>query len=367
MLLHSYIVARGEGKQTLAAFLRSKLDISWSKAKEIVVKKQVRVAGQPTSDPAQRLKTGNRVEVHGFSPIHPATPAGKKLPPVDAGGSPGRVATPTGKKHLPADASGSPTRVRNGKRSRLAAAASGYAGPMPEIAYEDDAVVVVNKPAGLTTMRHADEAAEFGERGKHYLPTTLADLLPDLLGRPDKPLNAVHRIDRDTSGLVVFARTAKAARNLMGQFREHTVERRYLALVRGAPKAGAIESLLVRDRGDGRRGSSAAPGEGQRAITHVKIIEGLGPFALIECRLETGRTHQVRIHLGEAGVPLCGERVYDRPVNGAPFPDESGAARPMLHAAKLGFRHPDTDEKMSWSCPLPEDMAKLLERLRDDD
>ncbi len=326
----------------------------------------MRVKGQPTADPAQRLKVGNRVEVHGFSPIKTTAPARKTDPPADAGGSPGRA--PKGKRpHPPADAGVSPSRAPKGKRSRLTAAASAYTGPMPQIVYEDDTVVVVNKPAGLTTMRHADEAAEFGERGKHYLPATLADLLPDLLGRPDKPLNAVHRIDRDTSGLVVFARTAKAARHLMGQFREHTIERRYLALVRGAPRAGTIESLLVRDRGDGRRGSAPAPGEGQRAITHVKIIEGLGPFALVECRLETGRTHQVRIHLGEAGVPLCGERVYDRPPDGAPFPDESGAARPMLHAAKLGFRHPDTDEKMSWSCPLPQDMSKLLERLRDDD
>jgi 23S rRNA pseudouridine1911/1915/1917 synthase len=328
MLLHSYIVARGEGKQTLAAFLRSKLNVSWSKAKELVTKKQVRVAGQPTADPAQRLKVGNRVEVHGFSPVSTKPPSGKKSKPV---------------KPKPE-----------------------YDGPMPVVVYEDDAVVVVNKPAGLTTMRHADEAAEFGDRGKHYLPATLADLLPELLGQPDKPLRAVHRIDRDTSGLVVFARTAKAERALLEQFREHSVERRYLALVRGKPKAGLIESQLVRDRGDGRRGSSS-DGEGQRAATHVKIIEGLGNYTLVECRLETGRTHQVRIHLGEQGTPLCGERVYDRPINGKPVADDSGAERPLLHAAKLGFRHPETDEKMSWSCALADDMARLIEELREDD
>ena len=329
MLLHSYIVARGEGKQTLAAFLRTKLNLPWSKAKELVNKKQVRVAGQPTADPAQRLKVGNRVEVHGFSPI---------------------VKKPT-------------TTTR---KSKIDKPKPEYDGPMPEIVYEDNAVVVVNKPAGLTTMRHADEAAEFGERGKRFLPVTLADLLPSLLGQPDKPLRAVHRIDRDTSGLVVFARNAKAERELLKQFREHTVERRYLALVRGTPKPGKIESSLVRDRGDGRRGSSAEAA-GQRAVTHVKIVEGLGNYTLIECRLETGRTHQVRIHLGEKGTPLCGERIYDRPVNGQPYADDSGAARPLLHAAKLGFRHPETEEKMSWSCAVENDMARLIDELREDD
>jgi 23S rRNA pseudouridine1911/1915/1917 synthase len=308
---------------------RAKLNLPWSKAKELVAKKQVRVAGQPTADPAQRLKVGNRVEVHGFSPI-----AAKPQPAT--------------------------------RKSKIVKPKPAYDGPMPEVVYEDNSIVVVNKPAGLTTMRHADEVAEFGERGKRFLPVTLADLLPSLLGQPDKPLRAVHRIDRDTSGLVVFARTAMAERELLTQFREHSVERRYLALLRGTPKAGKIESHLVRDRGDGRRGS-AADSTGQRAVTHVKIVEGLGNYTLIECRLETGRTHQVRIHLGERGTPLCGERIYDRPVNGKPFPDESGAKRPLLHAAKLGIRHPETEEKMSWSCALDSDMARLIDELREDD
>ncbi|MCE9530512.1 MAG: RluA family pseudouridine synthase [Planctomycetes bacterium] len=330
MLLHSFIVAKGEGKQTLAAYLRTKLKLTWTKAKEIVSKKQVRVAGQPTTDPAHRLRVGNRVDVHGFSAVGATTTTRKK---------------PQFKKPAPV-----------------------HEGPMPKIVYEDDAIVVVDKPAGMTTMRHAEEAAEFGERGKHFLPSTLADLLPDLLGQPGKTLRPVHRIDRDTSGVVIFARSVKAEKALNTQFREHTVERRYLALVRGQPKAGRIESSIVRDRGDGRRGSSPTNAEdGQKAITHVKVIEGLGDFTLIECRLETGRTHQVRIHLGEQGTPLCGERIYDRPTNGKPHPDDSGAERTMLHAAKLGIRHPDTEDKMSWSSPLPEDMAQLLERLREEE
>src|SRR5207237_9907245 len=130
--------------------------------------------------------------------------------------------------------------------------------------------------------------------------------------------------------------------------------------------ASRIESVLVPDRGDGRRGSTkkADAPDGKRAVTHVKVLETLGEFALVECRLETGRTHQVRIHLGEASTPLCGEKVYDRPLNGKALPDESGAARPMLHATSLGIEHPASGERMSWTAPLPADMASLLDRLR---
>jgi 23S rRNA pseudouridine1911/1915/1917 synthase len=228
--------------------------------------------------------------------------------------------------------------------------------------------VVVDKPAGLTTVRHAEETAGFGTRARGYLPRTLADLLPGLVaqGKPGRRarLRAVHRLDKETSGLVVFARTPEAERNLGGQMRAHSSERLYLALVRGRARAGRIESYLVPDRGDGRRGSFKGPGAGKRAVTHVKVLEKLGDYSLVECRLETGRTHQVRIHLGEQGRPLCGERIYDRPLHGRPLPDGSGAARPMLHAASLGFSHPGTGQWMSWKSPLPEDMARLLARLR---
>ena len=99
-------------------------------------------------------------------------------------------------------------------------------------------------------------------------------------------------------------------------------------------------------------------------MTHVRILEELGPFTLVECRLETGRTHQVRIHLGEHGTPLCGERVYDRPPHGKPLPDDSGAPRVALHAARLGFRHPATGAWQEWESPLPPDLEQLVERLR---
>jgi 23S rRNA pseudouridine1911/1915/1917 synthase len=219
-------------------------------------------------------------------------------------------------------------------------------------------------------MRHPEEAAEFGVRARRYLPPTLADLLPALLAR-ERPgerawVRAVHRLDKETSGLVVFARTKEAERNLGNQFRAHTIERYYLAVVRGKAKPGRIESHLVQDRGDGRRGSGAEPGQGKRAVTNLRVVEDLGEYTLIECRLETGRTHQVRIHLGESGTPICGERVYDRPLHGQPLPDRSRAPRLALHAASLGFKHPATGKWLAWESPLPKDLKTWVARLRAD-
>ena len=124
--------------------------------------------------------------------------------------------------------------------------------------------------------------------------------------------------------------------------------------------------MFVPDRGDGRRGTSRdlLTEDGKRAVTHVKLLETLGSFAAVECRLETGRTHQVRIHLGEAGTPLCGERVYDRSLNGKPLPDRSRADRPMLHAARLGFLHPSTEQPVGWDVKPPADFAELWAELR---
>jgi 23S rRNA pseudouridine1911/1915/1917 synthase len=247
-----------------------------------------------------------------------------------------------------------------------------------DLLYVDDQIVVVDKPAGVTTMRHPYEAAQFGKRGQRFLPATLADLLPPLLARQGKghgKVIAVHRLDRDTSGLVIFARNAIAARHLGEQFRSHTTDRKYVAVVRGQAKSERIESNLIAERGDGRRGSTASGNQAatggrksagaQRAVTHVSVIEQLGDFTLVECRLETGRTHQVRIHLGERGRPICGERIYDRPLHGSPLPDGSGAKRLALHAASLSIRHPKTGKPMSWKAGLPPDMQGLLKELRE--
>ncbi len=125
-----------------------------------------------------------------------------------------------------------------------------------------------------------------------------------------------------------------------------------------------IASRLVRDRGDGRRGSTTNPGLGKETVTFFDVAERLPGYTLLSCRLETGRTHQIRIHLAELGHPVCGDKVYNHKPNGEVRPDQSGAPRLALHAAELGFRHPVTREELHWSMPLPTDLQTFLERLR---
>jgi 23S rRNA pseudouridine1911/1915/1917 synthase len=310
--------------------VRGHLRLSLSAARKLVRAQRVRLEGVVCVDAGRRVAPGQRLEVF-VTEVEPSA-----RPP----------ARPQEKRERPLPVT-----------SRL-----------PTIRHADAQVVVVDKPAGLTTVRHAAETAEFGARAQRFLPPTLADLLPALLSRGESGrqgrLRAVHRLDKETSGLVVFARTAQAERELGDQMRAHSSERCYLALVRGRARTSRVESFLVPDRGDGRRGSGKDSGEGKRAVTHIKLVEDLGDYSLVECRLETGRTHQVRIHLGERGTPLCGEQIYDRPLHGRPLPDGSGASRPMLHAASLGFRHPGTEQWMAWRSPLPADMARLLASLR---
>lgn len=245
------------------------------------------------------------------------------------------------------------------------------------IHFLDAHLVVVEKPARLTSVRHAEERG-WSARRKQAQPT-LEDLLPQIIakksargqrgrrgGPPGKlpPVHPVHRLDRDTSGLMAFARTKQAEQHLARQFREHTTGRRYVAIARGDVAEQTIVSYLVRDRGDGRRGSTHLPDLGRRAVTHVKPLERLGDYTLIECRLETGRTHQIRIHLAELGHPLCGESVYHKPASGTALADDSGAPRLALHAAELELEHPLTRERLRFEMPLPGDFEELLHRLR---
>jgi 23S rRNA pseudouridine1911/1915/1917 synthase len=243
----------------------------------------------------------------------------------------------------------------------------------------DEHIVVVEKPTGISTVRHPLERDWLEER--RLLVLTLDDLVMRQLGMrlprkkhdPRPRLRVVQRLDKETSGLVVFARTVEAERGLGMQFRKHTVTRRYLAVVHGKVAAQTIRSVLVRDRGDGRRGSRpglpssssrGAGGDGKDAVTHIAVEEALPGYTLLSCRLETGRTHQIRIHLAEQGHPVCGERVYNRPFEGKPMVDESGAPRLALHAVELGFTHPITEEPMHWDMPPPDDLRAFLERLR---
>jgi 23S rRNA pseudouridine1911/1915/1917 synthase len=182
-------------------------------------------------------------------------------------------------------------------------------------------------------------------------------------GRGGRPtLGIVHRLDKETSGLVVFTRSWQAKQSLAGQFRQHSVHRRYLAIAHGDVRTRSVHSFLVENRGDGLRGSARGtpPKSAREAITHVERQESLAGATLVACRLETGRTHQIRIHLSESGNPIVGERVYIRRFAGVLLE----APRLMLHAAELGFVHPGTEREMRWEQPMPADMTRVLERLR---
>jgi 23S rRNA pseudouridine1911/1915/1917 synthase len=301
---------------TLAAVLRQRFGQSWNQTRRLVATRRVRVNDELCLDPARRLKEGDHVELLGLpAPVPPQADA-------------------------------------------------------VEIKHIDEHIVVVEKPSGMNTVRHPAERA-WSERRKALSPT-LEDIVPKLIARREgrtrkgslPRLRVVHRLDKETSGLVVFARTVTAERDLGKQFHRHTVIRRYLAIVPGSVDSQTIRSRLVRDRGDRRRGSANMPGQGKAAVTHIEVVERLPGNTLVSCRLETGRTHQIRIHLSELGHPVCGEKVYNRKPGHPPLKDKSGAPRLALHAAELGFVHPTTKQAMHWTMPLPPDLAEFLEKLR---
>jgi 23S rRNA pseudouridine1911/1915/1917 synthase len=241
-----------------------------------------------------------------------------------------------------------------------------------KILYLDAHVVVVEKAAGITSTRHKEEK-NWPARRKQLQPT-LDEMLPAVIakqeGRRDKkklpPVRAVHRLDRDTSGIMVFARTPAAQLHLEQQFRTHTTKRRYMAIVHGHVKEQTIESRFVRDRGDSIRGSTKLPNTGKLSVTHVRPIEQLGNYTLVECRPETGRTHQIRIHLSELGHPLCGEKIYLQPLFRQSVKDISGAPRLALCAVELTFQHPITGKSMHFESPIAADLKQFVKRLKKD-
>jgi 23S rRNA pseudouridine1911/1915/1917 synthase len=226
------------------------------------------------------------------------------------------------------------------------------------LVYHDADVAVVRKPAGLLSVPY-----ERGDRD------TLLALTRVALGRVDRrskaTVRAVQRLDRESSGLVVFARSITAQRCLQEQLAAHTVLRSYRAIAHGAVAATTYESLLVRDRGDGLRGSwrqtrGGPPADARWATTEVAPEEDWGEATLVACRLETGRQHQIRIHLAEDGHPLLGETVYRREFPGPWL----RAPRLMLHAGILGFQHPRTGRELRFEDPPPEDFLSVATRLR---
>jgi len=297
--------------QTLAGAVRAGYgELPWSRARELCRRGKVRVNGEVETDDARRLRTGDELAVE---------PAARR---VHA-------------QRLPSEA----------------------------VLYCDRELVVVDKPAGLLTI-----AFEPGDKN------TLADRVRAWLrqhkGGQGAELGVVQRLDKDTTGVIVFARTLAAKRHFEQLFRRHDVERRYLAIVHGRlTVTRSIETQLIRDRGDGLRGSyghfrrprGPVPSDAQRALTHVRPVEPLRGATLIECRLETGRQHQIRIHLSELGHPLVGETVYIRNHAG----ERIVAPRSMLHAAILGFAHPTDGRPMRIEQPAPADFQAVLAKLRE--
>ncbi len=315
-----FTVLAAEAEHTLAKVLRSRLhehQPSWSDVRALIENRRVKVGDSVCTDSARRVHEGELVEL---------------------------LTRPTAKP-------------RNATAETLV------------IRHLDDHVVVVEKPAGISSVRHPAEL-EWTEQRKQLDPT-LQDIaqwaVANQLNRPPRslpPLRIVHRLDKETSGLLMFARSVLAERELGQQFRKHTVVRRYLAVVPGMVSPRTIRSTLIRDRGDGRRGSTRQPdASGKDAITHITVEERLPKHSVLSCRLETGRTHQIRIHLAEAGSPVCGEKVYNRTAGGDPLP-ETPAPRLALHATELGFEHPVTGEHLHWTMPLPTDLKKFVDGLR---
>lgn len=331
----SMVVSEAQHEATLAAIVRELMDnLAWSKARALIESGRVQVGGELHFNPAERLVTGNVVVVH-------PTARRRRAPVLEA----------------------------------------------ERLVHVDRDLVVVRKPAGLVSVPfdsgertrapiHEDSLIERTRQALDEYGYQRDEPEPEAHGKEAKAerkrsdrLLVVQRLDKDTTGLLVFARTRAGRKGLEAQFRAHTIERRYVALVHGRAEAAVYETFLVPDRGDGLRGSWRGrnpPKTAKRAVTKVRVEQRLqgsfGEATLISCRIETGRQHQIRIHLSEAGNPLIGETVYDRAQQGS-IRARVEAGRPMLHAASLGFRHPVNDRPLRFEDAPPDDFRALLERL----
>jgi 23S rRNA pseudouridine1911/1915/1917 synthase len=230
--------------------------------------------------------------------------------------------------------------------------------PLP-IVFEDEHLLVIDKPAGLVVHPAA------GNRDGTLVNALLHHCGGSLsgIGGVARP-GIVHRIDKDTSGLLVIAKHDKAHEGLAKQFADHSIDRRYLAIVSGIPRQteGSIDAPLARSP-QNRKKIAIMP-RGKRAVTHWKRLELLRDAALVECRLETGRTHQVRVHMASIGYPLIGDPVYGRGKSvHRDLLNQLDFKRQALHAAHLGFVHPVTKGRLSFDSALPSDMQELFSAL----
>ena len=223
------------------------------------------------------------------------------------------------------------------------------------VPFEDEHLIVVDKPAGLVVHPAAGNLdGTLVNALLHHCGGSLSGI-----GGVARP-GIVHRIDKDTSGLMIAAKTDRAHEGLAKQFSLHTIDRRYLAITRGQPKpaAGSVDAALARSPSN--RKKIAVVSGGKRAVTHYRMLESLNGGALVECRLETGRTHQVRVHMAHLGHPLLGDPVYG---GRHPATERLGFRRQALHAAQLGFIHPITGATQVYQSPMPPDMQELFRAL----
>ena len=227
-----------------------------------------------------------------------------------------------------------------------------------EIVHEDDHLLVVDKPAGMVVH---PAAGNFDGTLVNALLHHCAGRLSGIGGvaRP----GIVHRIDKDTSGLLVVAKTDVAHEGLAKQFAAHHIHRLYLAIVAGVPMppAGTVDAPLARSSANRKKMAIVESGRGKRAVTHYKVIRPLRDSALVECRLETGRTHQVRVHMASIGHALLGDPVYGQPRSGhREILKKLEFHRQALHAAELGFVHPVSKENLTFKSPVPSDIQELF-------
>ncbi len=230
------------------------------------------------------------------------------------------------------------------------------------VAYEDEHLIVVDKPTGLVVHPAAGNLdGTLVNALLHHCAGQLSGV-----GGVARP-GIVHRIDKDTSGLIVAAKHDKAHEGLAKQFAAHSIDRRYLAVATGRPMPanGSVDAALARSSTNRKKMAVVAEGRGKRAVTHYRTIEPLSGATLIECRLETGRTHQVRVHMTHIGHPLVGDPVYGRAKK--PLSDvlkTLGFVRQALHAAHLGFIHPVSGNAIALDSEIPQDMRELIDKLR---
>jgi len=230
------------------------------------------------------------------------------------------------------------------------------------IAYEDEHLIVIDKPAGLVVHPAAGNLdGTLVNALLHHCRGSLSGI-----GGVERP-GIVHRIDKDTSGLMVAAKTDPAHVGLAAQFARHSIDRRYLAIVAGLPRPaeGTIDAPLARSTANRKKIAIVENGRGKRAVTHYRTLERLRSAALVECRLETGRTHQVRVHMASIGHPLLGDPVYgrSRPEH-RELLSRLSFKRQALHAAHLGFIHPVTSAPLCFQSEIPQDMHDLFSVLK---